>query len=139
MDATDRSLWLTARNTHLIYHLSRGGELQSTLDASVFGSLDPTGVAVQLHAPMTFTGLIAEIDGGLQDALLTPQAAKKLTHLVRQAQKQSEKVHPAAALSILEDFQEQVNALMLAGSVDEGFGRELLVSSDELIESLAGG
>jgi len=139
VDETDRSLWLTARNTHLIYHVSRAGVLQSTLDASVFGSLDPTGVAVQLHAPMTFTGLVEAIDAGLQDALITPGGAKKLTHAVRQAQKQFEKAHPAATMAILEGFQEQVYGLMLAGDVDEGFGRELLAGADSLLEAVAGG
>ena len=138
VDETDRSLWLTARNTHLIYHVSRAGALQSTLDASVFGSFDPTGVAVQLHAPMTFTGLVEAIEAGLEESLLTPQAAKKLTHSVRQAQKQAEKTHPAAAMAILQAFQEQVYDLMLAGHVDEAFGRELLVGADSLLAELAG-
>ena len=137
VDPIDRSLWLTARNTHTIYHVSREGVLQSTLDAALFGSLNPTGVAVQNQPPLTFAGLIGVVEQGLADGLVMPQAAKKLTHLVRQAQKQFDKSHPTPALNLLTEFQSQVNSLMLAGAIDPGFGRLLLTEVAELMVTIA--
>jgi DNA-binding beta-propeller fold protein YncE len=52
----DGSLWLTDRDSHKIYNVTREGALSFSLDASVFGSLNPTGVDVESNGPWTNLG-----------------------------------------------------------------------------------
>jgi len=52
----DGSLWLTDRDTHKLYNVTREGALSFTLDAALFGSLDPTGVDVDEGGPWTNLG-----------------------------------------------------------------------------------
>jgi len=138
VDDADRSLWLTDRDTHKLYNVTRDGVLKSTIDATAFGSLNPTGVAVELVPTVTFGGLLADIGDGLVAGSLSSAAAKKLTNTVKVAEKQFNKGHPWAAASIMEGFVTTVNDLLASGLIDFDFARSLLASAVIMIDDLDG-
>lgn len=53
---SDGSLWLTDRDVHKIYNVTRQGVLSFSLDAALFGSLNPTGVDAESIGPWTDVG-----------------------------------------------------------------------------------
>jgi len=138
VDDVDRSLWLTDRDTHKIYNVSRAGALHSTIDATTFGSLNPTGVAVEEVPFVTFSGLIADIAEGLVAGELSAASAKKLTNTVKVAEKQFNKGHPWAAASVMGGFVTTVNDLLSVGLIDPDFARSLLTSAMIMIDDLDG-
>lgn len=60
----DGSLWVTDRDVHTLYNVTRQGALSYALDASLFGSLNPTGVDVEGSGPWTSLGhALAGVNG----------------------------------------------------------------------------
>jgi uncharacterized protein YjiK len=138
VDPTDRTLWLTDRATHTLYKVSQGGVLVGSLDATLFGSADPTGVGFDVPPKPTLPGLLGDIAQGVEDGQIGPGPAERIGQLVKLAI-QFEKGgdhHPAAHHLLV--FHAVVGGLS-GRVIDADLALSLQANTMAVLDTLLGG
>ncbi|MHC5210577.1 MAG: NHL repeat-containing protein [Planctomycetota bacterium] len=135
VNPTDRSIWVTDRATHALYNVSRTGTLLKTIDATVFGSSNPTGIGFHVPKPPTLPGLIADLAEGVEDGQIDEGPADRIANMVKTVMKLQKDDFLHAAASHLLVFHTTVG--MLSGSlIDEALATSLQVKSEYLLEGM---